>query len=200
MQKCCSEDGLFLSKEFQHFSGINVSALPFYSVCIALCVALCVEQRQGYFLTSFAGSRVRIRGSSPSSSGSSPLNITSTPPPDTGSPGGKKVRKDAHSSNTTCWETFTVLIGFRCPCLSAEALRRKFESMTTWFNAKMLTLFDDCVSASIAAYRPGLFRSQAFFFFGYAHALAPFVVAYAPQGKSPEGRILLSPNRTHKTS
>ncbi|NXL33721.1 BMAL1 protein, partial [Glaucidium brasilianum] len=33
----------------------------------------------------------RIRGSSPSSCGSSPLNITSTPPPDTSSPGGKKV-------------------------------------------------------------------------------------------------------------
>ncbi|MEQ2157932.1 hypothetical protein GOODEAATRI_006916 [Goodea atripinnis] len=32
----------------------------------------------------------RIRGSSPSSCGSSPLNITSTPPPDTCSPGGKK--------------------------------------------------------------------------------------------------------------
>uniref|UniRef100_A0A3B4D7M3 Aryl hydrocarbon receptor nuclear translocator-like 1a n=1 Tax=Pygocentrus nattereri TaxID=42514 RepID=A0A3B4D7M3_PYGNA len=34
----------------------------------------------------------RIRGSSPSSCSSSPLNITSTPPPDTCSPGGKKVR------------------------------------------------------------------------------------------------------------
>ena len=33
---------------------------------------------------------------------------------------------------------------------------------------------------TIAAYRPGLFQSQAFFF-GYAHALAPLVVAYAPQ-------------------
>ncbi|XP_059564938.1 basic helix-loop-helix ARNT-like protein 1 isoform X2 [Myotis daubentonii] len=32
----------------------------------------------------------RIRGSSPSSCGSSPLNITSTPPPDASSPGGKK--------------------------------------------------------------------------------------------------------------
>ncbi|MGH0147666.1 UNVERIFIED_CONTAM: hypothetical protein FKN15_011313 [Acipenser sinensis] len=33
----------------------------------------------------------RIRGSSPSSCGSSPLNFTSTPPPDTSSPGGKKI-------------------------------------------------------------------------------------------------------------
>ncbi|XP_038286469.1 aryl hydrocarbon receptor nuclear translocator-like protein 1 isoform X2 [Canis lupus familiaris] len=33
----------------------------------------------------------RIRGSSPSSFGSSPLNITSTPPPDASSPGGKKI-------------------------------------------------------------------------------------------------------------
>ncbi|OXB71187.1 UNVERIFIED_CONTAM: hypothetical protein H355_010729 [Colinus virginianus] len=33
----------------------------------------------------------RIRGSSPSSCGSSPLNITSTPPPDTSSPGTKKI-------------------------------------------------------------------------------------------------------------
>ena len=33
----------------------------------------------------------RIRGSSPSSCGSSPLNITSTPPPDTSSPGSKKI-------------------------------------------------------------------------------------------------------------
>uniref|UniRef100_A0A8C5FJC3 Basic helix-loop-helix ARNT like 1a n=1 Tax=Gadus morhua TaxID=8049 RepID=A0A8C5FJC3_GADMO len=40
----------------------------------------------------------RIRGSSPSSSGSSPLNITSTPPPDTGSPGGKKVSDNSHLS------------------------------------------------------------------------------------------------------
>lgn len=34
----------------------------------------------------------RIRGSSPSSCGSSPLNTTSPPPPDTCSPGGKKIQ------------------------------------------------------------------------------------------------------------
>uniref|UniRef100_A0A672Y2V8 Aryl hydrocarbon receptor nuclear translocator-like 1a n=1 Tax=Sphaeramia orbicularis TaxID=375764 RepID=A0A672Y2V8_9TELE len=37
----------------------------------------------------------RIRGSSPSSCGSSPLNITSTPPPDTCSPGGKKSKSSS---------------------------------------------------------------------------------------------------------
>ncbi|KAG8524232.1 Aryl hydrocarbon receptor nuclear translocator-like protein 1 [Galemys pyrenaicus] len=37
------------------------------------------------------GRKNRIRGSSPSSCGSSPLNITSTPPPDASSPGGKKI-------------------------------------------------------------------------------------------------------------
>ena len=39
--------------------------------------------------------------------------------------------------------------------------------------------------SSLATYQPELFESQAFFF-GSAHALAPLVVAYAPQG-SPRG-------------
>ncbi|XP_048462797.1 aryl hydrocarbon receptor nuclear translocator-like protein 1 [Rhincodon typus] len=43
----------------------------------------------------------RIRGSSPSSCGSSPLNITSTPPPDTSSPGGKKILNGGTSDMTT---------------------------------------------------------------------------------------------------
>ncbi|XP_078077423.1 basic helix-loop-helix ARNT-like protein 1 isoform X2 [Mustelus asterias] len=42
----------------------------------------------------------RIRGSSPSSCSSSPLNITSTPPPDTSSPGGKKILNGGTSDIT----------------------------------------------------------------------------------------------------
>ena len=51
----------------------------------------------------------------------------------------------------------------------------------------------------LAVYRPRTFSVPGFFLFGYAHALAPLVVAYAPQGGADPGRIL-SPNRTHKTS
>ena len=50
------------------------------------------------------------------------------------------------------------------------------------FNASALageTLILDLGDPTIAAYRPGLFQSQAFF--GYAHALAPHVVTYTPQ-------------------
>lgn len=53
----------------------------------------------------------RIRGSSPSSCGSSPHNFTSTPPPDMSSPGGKKVRAPTCPSHpcevsnvfSVCW-------------------------------------------------------------------------------------------------
>ena len=59
-----------------------------------------------------------------------------------------------------------------------------FFNSRTLFCCQYFSTFSSMSIMTIAEYRPGLFQSQAFFFFGYAHTLAPLVVAYAPEGSS----------------
>ena len=69
------------------------------------------------------------------------------------------------------------------PNLLAKELWCSCSTPSEWWRVTQVRTVPE---ASTAEYPPGLFQSQAFFFVGSAHVLAPLVVAYAPQG-SPRG-------------
>ena len=86
-----------------------------------------------------------------------------------------------------------MVFSFRCKTVVWVQLGEGGPGQWTWgesaFCLESITEYCVCISIQtmytdrvlIAAYRPGLFQSQAFYF-ANAHALAPLVIAYAPQG------------------